>query len=337
MNEKTNNIPTTPSGPSGPAVPSDLSVTNTVVVGIRTESVTKLLDRFEQLEESRSAKTDLQFEQARRERHAIYNQTKFLLAKLEEQTKKIDEQEKQLEELVIYQRIQNEKEALRQKLREKRSKAKKTVPRDLITPEEFDHLLQSIHPKPKAISELPTARAKVAYTLLYLTGLRVSNLLVMTVRHLRELIEENATRMQVIKGGGVKKIVLGKESKKWFGLIQPEIECLTHDKELSDFLFTSKQSKRSLSRQRFTEDLNEILKDFAWKSGKEMKTHSFRITLITELLRHTSIQKVKTIVGHKDIRTTELYNKDLLNEKDYYQAVQTLYKTRTRKTSISAF
>ncbi len=40
---------------------------------------------------------------------------------------------------------------------------------------------------------LKAARVKVAFTLLYLTGLRVANLLVLTVRHFKELTQSLAT------------------------------------------------------------------------------------------------------------------------------------------------
>lgn len=260
-------------------------------------------------------KHDIQFEQAKRERAQLYEQNRMLIAKIEQQSE-------QIEELLGFQRALAHKEAKWTEFKEKRANAKKATPRDTISPEEFDSLIKGIlFDGPKA------ARVKVALTLLYLTGLRVANLLVFTVRHLKDLTENLATPIQISKKGGVRKIVLGREAKKWFSNIEPEMILLTHNKSQADFLFCNKKGSL-ISRQRFTEQLNDTLKLFTTQTGKELKTHSFRITLITELLQTFPIQEVQKIIGHRDIKTTEVYNRNFLSERDYYKAVQFVYKKR---------
>lgn len=47
-----------------------------------------------------------------------------------------------------------------------------------------------------------------------------------------------------------------------------------------------------------------------------IKSHSFRINMITRLLQNTSIQDATDIIGHKDIKSTMAYKRYALNKKE---------------------
>ncbi len=51
------------------------------------------------------------------------------------------------------------------------------------------------------------------------------------------------------------------------------------------------------------------------KLEKHIRTHSFRATLITELLKSTPIDEVKEVIGHKDISSTLEYKRSRLSQK----------------------
>lgn len=59
---------------------------------------------------------------------------------------------------------------------------------------------------------------------------------------------------------------------------------------------------------RHTCELNDILYN--------IKSHSFRINMITRLLQNTSIQDATDIIGHKDIKSTMAYKRYALNKKE---------------------
>lgn len=88
-----------------------------------------------------------------------------------------------------------------------------------------------------------------------------------------------------------------------------------------DPLFTNKQG-HLISRVKFNEQLNQILKLVAMKTGKIIYTHSFRVTMVTELLQTQPIQNVKNILGHKDIRITEVYDRNFMGERELRKAIQ---------------
>ena len=51
-----------------------------------------------------------------------------------------------------------------------------------------------------------------------------------------------------------------------------------------------------------------------------IKSHSFRINMITRLLQNTSVQDPANIIGHKDVKSTMEYKRYALNKKE----IQTL-------------
>jgi len=277
-------------------------------------------------------KQDIQFEMAKRERALLYEQNRLLISKIEQQSSKIDQQSYQIEEqtsqiqqILELHRLQQEKEDAKALRRAKRSMASKRLLRDAMTSEEFQQIMQNVEGQ-----TLKNARLRVAFTILYLTGLRVSNLLNFTISNLNELIQKQSTLITIIKGGGPRKIILGREAKRWFKEIESDVALLQQNREPGNSLF-SNQKGEPISRIKFNEQLNGQLKKISIISGKRFFTHSFRVSMITELLRHKSIQDVKRIIGHRDIRTTEVYNRNFPNEREYYQAMQHVYKARAKR------
>ena len=47
-----------------------------------------------------------------------------------------------------------------------------------------------------------------------------------------------------------------------------------------------------------------------------IKSHSFRINMITRLLKNTSLQDAADIIGHRDIKSTMAYKRYALNKKE---------------------
>jgi site-specific recombinase XerD/transposase InsO family protein len=280
-------------------------------------------------------KQDIQFEIARRERAFLYEQNRTLQATIEKQGNQIErqnylieKQSEQLKELLDFQREKLKQITIKEQLKAKKAAAKKQPPRDLITPQEFKLLLNSIK-----LNSLKYARIKVALVLLYITGLRVANLRSFQVRHLLELLNKQSTTILINKRGGIRKIIIGKQCKQWFKLIQINIETLIENKQEDQNLFTNRQGQ-IVSREQFNKDINQALKEFSGHSGKILKSHSFRIALITDLLQDNTIQEVRNIIGHQDIRTTDTYNRRFMTERECYNALQSLAKKRTKTLNL---
>ena len=48
-----------------------------------------------------------------------------------------------------------------------------------------------------------------------------------------------------------------------------------------------------------------------------IKSHSFRINMIRQLLKNTSVQNAADIIGHKDRKATMAYKRYALNKKKF--------------------
>lgn len=87
--------------------------------------------------------------------------------------------------------------------------------RDTISPIEFDKIefdkiLNGV--KGRMYRQ---ERRKIALTLLYLTGLRVLNLLLLKVQHIKEFLENGQTLISLIKGGEQRhRLTLSSQGKK---------------------------------------------------------------------------------------------------------------------------
>jgi site-specific recombinase XerD len=305
-----------------------------IVQTFRDEVTLDYIQTWSQFFKSFADKQNIEFEIAKRERAALYEQNRTLQAtvslqslQLEKQNSLLQLQSAQIQELIEFQRNQINESNIKSLLKAKKANAIKQMPRDPINPAEFHQMLNSIEK-----NNLKYARIKVALVLLYITGLRVTNLLVFQVRHLKELIQKHNTTILINKNGGFKKIIIGKEAKKLFNLIQKAILTLTRDKNNEDFLFQNKYNQL-MSREQFNKDINSVLQLYAKASGKLLKTHSFRISIITELLQHHTLQEVRHLIGHKDIRTTDVYNRNYMTERECFDALQQLAKRRTNLIS----
>ena len=208
----------------------------------------------------------------------------------------------------------------KQELKNKRKNAKKQPLRDIITPEDFE-LIKSLVKGSSFVKE----RRIVALTILYLTGLRVSNLLLFSVKNIKELFEKGRTHISLIKGGEKRHpIRLSNQGHQILSAIKDDCSFLFKGKNDNDLLFTPlNYFNKPMQREFFDKELNDILKQASNQLGKFIRTHSFRATLITDLLQTTPIDQVKELIGHRSIASTIEYKRSTLTNK---QAIQILKK-----------
>lgn len=189
--------------------------------------------------------------------------------------------------------------------KEKRQNAIKQLLRDSITPEEFQSILDLV----KTVAFV-SARKRTALLLLYCTGLRVSNLLAFSVKHIRELLDNGKTCVPLNKGGDARHpINLSLHGKKQLNQYFKSFARLMEEKENNHPFFTTQiQLDKPINRSSFDNELNKLLKKASLQLNKHIRTHSFRATIISDLLETTPIHVVKDIMGHRNIKTTVQYS-----------------------------
>lgn len=138
--------------------------------------------------------------------------------------------------------------------------------------------------------------------LLYATGIRVSELVNLTVNHLHL---EAGYLLAFGKGAKERIVPMGKEAlshiRKYLEGVRPDF-C---KKSSTEALFISKQGDK-LTRQRIWQILNFLGRRAGIK--KKVTPHMLRHSFATHLLeRGADLRSVQIMLGHADVSTTQIY------------------------------
>lgn len=245
---------------------------------------------------------------------------------LYEQNKKLGSK---VDYLVKQAEIAEESRLRKEALKLKRLSAKKQQIREAITPSEFASILDEVEG-----TSYKASRIRVGLVLIYLTGLRVSNLLKLKVYHIDNLLQSGCIIISLIKKGNPRHALnIGSEGRKLLNkaTINRDIEVLKGVKGPEEHLFTSqlkgKHGGSVISRELLDRELNLVLKEASQRLGKHLRTHSFRATFITDLLESgVSIEKVKDIIGHTSIKSTSHYRRSFVSKKELATIMNNLAK-----------
>ena len=227
-----------------------------------------------------------------------------LLHQKEELQKDIEKRQEKLD-IVFSENLALKKQ---QKLKEeKRQKRKSSIPqstRDTVTKHEFDEILKIIEQ-----NNFVASRKKGAIILLYVTGLRISDLLKIKVQNMQELLEKGETFIDFTKKNCIKHAIrFSARSAKLVSQYTVNFSQLMIDKKEDSFLFTTVNTfNKPINRSSFDTEINNILIIAGYKFNKHIRSHSFRKTIIRDFLERTPVDVVQEIVGHKSINATMQY------------------------------
>jgi len=184
---------------------------------------------------------------------------------------------------------------------------------DILSPSEVESLL-----KAPDVNEALGIRDRAMIELLYATGLRVSELVTVTINRLNLEVG-----FLVVMGKGSKERVvpMGEVAMEWVK------SYITHGRvkilkgRESEYLFITARGDK-MTRQGFW----KIIKKNAFKAGiyKNISPHKLRHSFATHLLEGgADLRSVQTMLGHADISTTQIYthiNSERLKKiyKDYH-------------------
>jgi integrase/recombinase XerD len=145
-------------------------------------------------------------------------------------------------------------------------------------------------------------RDKALLEVLYATGLRVSELIALTLDHLE--LEAHFIRTMG-KGSKERLVPIGREATRALTeYLQSGRNRLVKDQR-SPWVFVNSRGNR-LTRQGFW----KILRQYAARAGitKSISPHTLRHTFATHLLEGgADLRSIQTMLGHADISTTQIY------------------------------
>ncbi|MBT0080040.1 site-specific tyrosine recombinase XerD [Vibrio alginolyticus] len=171
------------------------------------------------------------------------------------------------------------------------------LPKD-ISEEQVDALLEA--PDPNDPIEL---RDKAMLELLYATGLRVTELVSLTMENVS--LRQGVVRVTG-KGGKERLVPMGENAVDWIeAFIQQGRPALLGDTS-SDIVFPSKRA-RQMTRQTFW----HRIKYYALIAGidtDQLSPHVLRHAFATHLLNYgADLRVVQMLLGHSDLSTTQIY------------------------------
>jgi integrase/recombinase XerD len=166
-----------------------------------------------------------------------------------------------------------------------------------LTEAEVDALLAAPN-----VSEPLGHRDRAMLEVLYATGVRVSELINLTVTQLN--LNQGVLRI-IGKGDRERLIPLGDEAQDWLRefIGGPRVEILLERQ--TEFLFPTRRGDR-MTRQAFW----HIIKRYAKKAGinKRLSPHTVRHAFATHLLNNgADLRVVQLLLGHSDVSTTQIY------------------------------
>ena len=211
----------------------------------------------------------------------------------------------------VVQELNQIKQERREKEIRKQTRAnRKRLPkRDPMTAEIYKELIKE--------AEGPTylhVRLRLALCLLAVTGVRINELLNITVFQLKTLTQESWIAIDRSKRGPSNhKAFLTKEGKKIINDRQKDFKFIFLMKDPDSYLFTAESNhSKQLGRVVITKDVNKIMRQVSEQlpDKPNITSHSFRIGYITQLWKDSKDIEfvfVKQIIGHRNLDTTSAY------------------------------
>lgn len=203
----------------------------------------------------------------------------------------------------------------------KKQKDRTTLPlRDPVTNDIFALVLNNAGSQAIYKSDIKRSQLRIAYTILYYTGLRLNEIVHLTKEDV--IKATSASQFNIIHHKTKKAHVhvlspqAVKDLKK--RIIELDIICDVHKYK---FIFGK---KKPMNNSRFIQMVNEDLRATCELNNipYNIKSHSFRINLISNLLKVTSVQNTADIIGHQDVRSTLAYKRYALSKNEIQDLLQ---------------
>ena len=174
--------------------------------------------------------------------------------------------------------------------------------------------------------DLKEAQIRVAYTILYHTGLRINEIRMLTRKDINEAIKggqfnvihfkTNQAHIHVISSTAVQDL-----EKRYLDY------QIIFDKYKYEYLFGENKPMHSKALiKTINDDLRNTCETL--KLPYNIKSHSFRINHISSLLKVTTVQNTADIIGHKDIRSTIYYKRYALSKKEIEELLEKIVDTK---------
>lgn len=146
-------------------------------------------------------------------------------------------------------------------------------------------------------------RDRVMLETLYATGLRVSELVALTLPQLRQ--EAGVVRV-IGKGNKERLVPIGEQASDWLAKYLSETRPILVRQRQTDALFPTNRGG-AMTRQAFWHNIKRYASVAGIDRGR-LSPHTLRHAFATHLLNHgADLRVVQMLLGHADLSTTQIY------------------------------
>jgi transposase InsO family protein len=172
--------------------------------------------------------------------------------------------------------------------------------------------------------ELRRAQLRICYTILFHVGLRINEIRNLKLQDIKDAIQISQFNLIHFKTNQAHIHILSVQAVKDLKKLENEYHTV-FKKYNYEYLFGKQKPihKKSLIRI-INKDLKHTCKlnNIAFN----LKSHSFRINTISNLLRVTSVQNAANIIGHNDIRSTMTYQQYALTKSEIQDLLKKIHE-----------
>ena len=197
----------------------------------------------------------------------------------------------------------------------KKKKARDVLPlRDPLYTELFEIFLNAAASSYKYKQDLKCAQLKTAYTILFYVGLRVNEIRFFQEKDIQDAISTSQFSVIHFKQKQPHIHVISDLAVQELKKLKPYYDIIFH-KYKFNYLFGK---NKPIDEKYLIKMINKDLKHISQinQIPYNIKSHSFRINMISRLLKNTSVHNAADIIGHRDIKSTMAYKRYALNKKE---------------------
>jgi len=202
------------------------------------------------------------------------------------------------------------------------------IARKKITTKQYKFLIETLAKKEEKITQKKNRTVKLelnklknikaVITILAHTGLRIGETQKITIKQIKEAITDRTFSILQSKNSKARNVNISKEGvedfKKTFGNMLNE--------EYNNYIIRKfNKPKEHLNRDYIQQIVNKFITDTL---GDRYSSHGFRRNLIVELIAYGGTKFAQKIVGHSDIRTTNIYD-DQITDSEAQRALDAIW------------
>lgn len=230
--------------------------------------------------------------------------------------------------LPIQDQLDNIEQKINQLLPQKPKKRTILPLRDPVYTDLFKVFFNAAGSSYKRQKGLKIAQLQIAYTILFYVGIRVNEMRFFTQKDIENAISTSEFNITHYKQKEAHIHVISDLAVQELKDLKNQLK-IVFDKYRYRYLFGK---NKPVGEKHLISMINADLKKTCEISEipYNIKSHSFRINMISRLLQNTTIQDAADIIGHKDIKSTIAYKRYALNKKEIQKLLNKIDNSKNK-------